>query len=234
MRKILLYSGGMDSYLIDKLWNPDIKVYIDINTKYSANEIKRLPEDVDIIQFPLGKYEREDSIIPLRNLYFCMVICNEYEGDLEICLGATAGDRVLDKSQKFADKTSDILTYLYNPQHWNPDGRIIKINVDFKKYTKTQLLEKYISQGGDINKAWESSFSCYNPQNEEECWSCKPCFRKFIAFALNGYNASNHVADNALRYIRSEILPLIEKGDYGRLDEEEEILKVLYLYDNRY
>ena len=31
MKKVLLYSGGLDSWLIDKLWNPDFKLYIDID-----------------------------------------------------------------------------------------------------------------------------------------------------------------------------------------------------------
>ena len=34
-KKVLLYSGGMDSWLIDKLWKPDIRLYVDMNTRYS-------------------------------------------------------------------------------------------------------------------------------------------------------------------------------------------------------
>lgn len=32
MKKVLLYSGGMDSYIIAKLWHPDVKLYIDYGT----------------------------------------------------------------------------------------------------------------------------------------------------------------------------------------------------------
>ena len=69
MKKILLYSGGSDSWLIDKLWRPDEKVYVDMKTRYSSDEIKKLDKRVNIIEFPLGKYERDDAIIQLRNLY---------------------------------------------------------------------------------------------------------------------------------------------------------------------
>lgn len=233
MKKILLYSGGSDSWLISKLWKPDIKVYIDMKTRYSEEEIKKLDEDVKIIEFPLGKYERDDAIIPLRNLYLPMVICNEFpDDDLDICLGATAGDRVLDKSYIFADSASALLTYLYSPQHWIPGGRRIHVNIDYKKYTKTELLKMFIEDGGDINEAFKSSFSCYNPDNGKECWHCKPCFRKFVSFALNGMKFDSNIVNTVINYIKSEILPDIESGKYGRKKEEIEIMKVLKLYED--
>ena len=233
MKKILLYSGGSDSWLIDKLWRPDEKVYVDMKTRYSSDEIKKLDKSVNIIEFPLGKYERDDAIIPLRNLYLLMVICNEYPNqDLNICLGATAGDRVLDKSYVFADSASALLTYLYSPQHWIPKGRRIHINIDFKKYTKTQLLKMYIEQGGNIETAFNSSFSCYKPNNGKECWHCKPCFRKFVSFALNGMKFNKEIVETVISYINLEILPDILNGTYGRAQEEKEIMQVLQLYKN--
>lgn len=231
MKKILLYSGGSDSWLIDKLWKPDVKVYVDMETRYSGEEMARLGDDVTIIKFPLGKYERADAIIPLRNLYLPMVICNEFtEGDLEICLGATAGDRVLDKSEVFASLTSGLLSYLYSPQHWIPSGRTVKINVDYKKYTKAQMLAMYLERGGDIDLAFRSSFSCYKPVGGKECWRCKPCFRKFVAFALNGMKFESNVVQTVIEYIMKDIYPSIEEGTYGRKQEEEEIKRVVQMY----
>ena len=54
MQKILLYSGGMDSWLIDKIWKPDRRIYIDMPTRYSQQEIKSIKQrrnDVEIIVF---------------------------------------------------------------------------------------------------------------------------------------------------------------------------------------
>lgn len=66
-----------------------------------------------------------------------MRICNEFpDCDLQICLGATAGDRVLDKSPRFAEAASNLLSYLWQPQHWTK-GRKIEICLDFKSMTKT-------------------------------------------------------------------------------------------------
>lgn len=243
LTKVLLFSGGSDSVLISYLYKPDYLVYCDLGTEYSAEEIKKIKESkfgndprLRILDFKfLGKYERaSDSILPLRNLYLPMFICNEFPveeyGDLDICLGATAGDRVLDKSPKFAEDASNLLTYLYSPQHWIPEGRNIRINIDFKKYTKTDMLALYKEQGGNVEELFYESFSCYHPVDGKECWTCKPCFRKYIAYALNGMKFEKEITETVINYIKKEILPSIEAGTYGRADEEKEILFVLDLY----
>ena len=250
LTKVLLFSGGSDSVLISYLYQPDYLVYINMHTRYSEEEILKIKNSkfgsdprLRIIDFPfLGQYEREDAIIPLRNLYLPMIICNYFDadtyGDLDICLGATAGDRVLDKSIKFAEETSALLTYLYSPQHWIPEGRKVTINIDYKKYTKTQMLALYKQQGGDINELMNESFSCYDPIDGQECWCrngiCKPCFRKYIAYKLNGAYFDPSIDVSVCEAIKAEILPSIEAGTYGRAEEEKEIKEVLKLYEKEH
>lgn len=231
MQKILLYSGGMDSYLIDKLWKPDRRIYVDMHTRYSQQEIdciKKRRNDVEFIDFPLGQWEREDKIIPLRNLYLPMVICNiTGDEDVDICLGATNSDRVLDKSEEYVEKATDLLSYLYQPQWWIPEGKKVRVNIDFKKYTKEDLLKMYMEQGGDLDKAYNESFSCYEPDEEGNvCHKCKPCFRKFVAFASVGYEFPEEVLRKTIPYIGKEIIPQIEKGTYGRPTEEPYIVEI--------
>lgn len=229
MKKVLLYSGGMDSWLINKIWKPDYRVYVNMHTQYSQTELERikLEEDIIIIDFPLSQWERADAIIPLRNLYLVMVVCNTFpEDDLDICLGATAGDRVLDKSIEFADMTSNLLSYLYLPQHWCK-GRKVRVNVDFKGMTKTDLLNEYVKLGGSLEVPLKESFSCYDPDLEgNECWKCKPCFRKYVAFKTCGYKFDYLVDKEVYTYLRKEIIPKIEAGTYGRADEEQYIVKI--------
>jgi len=234
MKKVLLYSGGMDSWLVDKIWKPDLKLYINMNTRYSMEEIKKIKEldnDVIFIDFPLGQWEDNNSVLPLRNLYLVMIACN-ITGleDIIICSGATEGDRVLDESIDFMDKAEDILNYLYQPQFWVPKGKKIIINKEFKKYTKTDLLKLYIDQGGNVEEAFNRSFSCYSPINNKECWQCRACFRKFISFALNKMTFSQDIIDKNISYIKRKILPEITSGTYGSIQEEIEIKKILKLY----
>lgn len=231
MKKVLLYSGGMDSWLMSKLWKPDIKLYVDMKTRYSENELARIRKepDVQVVEFPLGQWEREDAIIPLRNLYLAMVACNVTGSeDVEILIGATAGDRVLDKSLEFVDKATDLLSYLYTPQHWIPEGKKVRVCIDYKQYTKTDLLKMFKEQGGDLEEAFTRSFSCYDPVDGHECWHCKPCFRKFTAFSEAGYEFSDDVARTVCSYIKTDILPDIEAGTYGRGEKEEHDIVDVY------
>ena len=73
MKKVLLYSGGLDSYLISHIWNPDVRLYIDIKGTYNEVEKAHLSSNVIIETLDLSKFEREDKIIPLRNLFFTMI-----------------------------------------------------------------------------------------------------------------------------------------------------------------
>jgi 7-cyano-7-deazaguanine synthase in queuosine biosynthesis len=222
--RVLLYSGGLDSWLIDKLWKPDVKLYIDMNTEYSKQEMQNLPKDVIIENLDLGKWERKDAIIPLRNLYLIMLATNY--GDV-ICTGSLAGDRSLDKSFTFYDKTEDMINYLYSPQWWIPEGRKIEIERKFKYLTKAELLQMYLDQGGSLEKAWKESFSCYHPIGMEPCKDCKPCERKFITFAEFEYVDKSWIPF-ILPAIERDMIPQIKAGTYGRGEKEEKVILNIY------
>lgn len=223
MKKVLLYSGGMDSWLIDKLWHPDVKLYVNLHTKYSKEEMSKLPDDVKVVELDMSQWEREDSVLPMRNLILLAIATNY--GD-EICIGATAGDRVLDQSVEFASMSEALLTYLYKKQCWTEE-RKIKVNLSHKNYTKGQLLRKYLQNGGDIDVAFNETFSCYHPHEGKECWSCEACARKYIAFAINGYSFDDDVTAKVRKYITEHILPNINNHDYDRNEEEKEILMLI-------
>lgn len=228
MKKVLLYSGGMDSWIIDKLWNPDIKLYVNMHTKYSDIEISKLPKDVTIIDFALGQWELDNSIIPLRNLYLLMVACNITDDeDVEICFGGTDGDRCLDQGYEFQKKAEDILSYLYQPQSWT-EGKKIKINTDFIHYSKPQLVKKYINCGGKLEDILNYSYSCYDNKDGTPCWNCKPCFRKFIALYNNGYIFSDDVIQKNIEYFNNVIYPdmlKVEEGKVYRCKDEDDAIK---------
>lgn len=207
MKKVLLYSGGMDSWLIDKIWKPDLKIYVNLHSEYSEEELKRLPKDVKVIDFPyLSKFTLSNSIIPLRNLYLYCIAANEtYFEDVEICLGALNGDRINDKSQLFADKLDDLLKYLYMPQQ-SQEGRDIQIVMPFKDNSKRELCEMYVKQGGTLREIYENSFTCYHPQDGKECHSCKACFRKAIPFIVAGMKFMPEEKEKIKKYLNSYVL----------------------------
>lgn len=222
----------MDSWLMNKLWKPDVLVYVDLKGRYNKQEIDHLPENCNILDFDLSKYERPDKIIPLRNLFLVMLAVINYadEEGATILLGSTAGDRVLDKAPTFAEKASDLLTYLYQAQWWNPIAKKIKVSVEYKDKTKTDLIKMFQEQGGTVEQVWNESFSCYEPDEEGHvCYACKPCFRKATACFECGFRDFEPEEKIKLfNYIGKEIIPQIEAGTYGRGEKEEETIKDFY------
>lgn len=174
MKKVLLYSGGMDSYIISRLWKPDVRVYIDYHTPQTAIERSKLPDDVIIVDLPLDRFMSRDgkNVIPLRNLIFSAIAVNF--GDV-VALGGVADDIHFDSADEFVNDE----TRLFNKFFEHEDGRQVKIIVPYKHYTKEQLLELYISHGYSLDDLINESWSCYNPTDDgNECGCCSACIRK--------------------------------------------------------
>lgn len=219
--KVLLFSGGLDSYALRHLYKPDLSLYVNLHTDYSAVEMAKLDHQTTIVDFPgLLPFERADKIIPLRNL-FLLGVAAQFGN--EIALAATAGDRVRDKSRAFAAQASSMIAYLMS-DYWAETPRQYKVVLPVKHLTKRQLIQAYVERGGDPEELAARSFSCYQPTRElRECGQCKPCFRKWVAFRLNGIE----IEPDSRPYIQREILPLIEAGQYGRAEEERDILEAM-------
>lgn len=206
MKKVLIYSGGTDSWLISKIENPDIKLFFDIGTNSAKAEKSRLDKDViiDKTLMGLGSLEKADGsfILPLRNLYF---IARAAEYGEHIIFGTNKTDAHNDKTLEFATKVEDLLNYYYGP---SKDGlseiKDIKVDFGYKKYNKAELVKLYLEKGGNVEDYINKSFSCYTPivDNKDgnliytECHNCKPCFNKMMSLFVNncefpkGYLAS--------------------------------------------
>lgn len=174
MKKVLLYSGGMDSYIINYLWKPDVKLYIDYGTEQNKEEIKRLPKDVIIKRIDLSEYIENDgkSTIPLRNLLFANIAINY--GDI-VAIGGVKDDLHYDKSKRFARKSTRLFNFVLTKED---SKRKVKIVVPFRDYTKKELLQTYIARGGSINDLKTKTWSCYTPKKGKPCGECNPCKRK--------------------------------------------------------
>lgn len=206
MTKVLLYSGGTDSWLIDKIWKPDIKLYINTHGMYSAEEMANLPKNVRIFDMPfLGSIEEEETAyIPMRNLYFLMIASNY--GD-HICFGATGADiGTRDKDDKFITLTQELFDHMLKGNSFT-DDRNVHIERQFLEDGKYSLVKKYLEAGGDIKTFIESTFACHHPIDGKECMYCKPCSKKFLLGYYYGYQYTNEQLDNMVDYVQTYILP---------------------------
>lgn len=206
--KVLLYSGGMDSWLIDHIIKPDVLLFIRIHTPNNEMEYQKLLEllnkgkvkakKLKVIDFDLSEYERpsQNYFLPLRNLHF-VTLASHY-GD-EIYLGATGSSTHYDKNTTFADKAADVISYLLSESNEGP----VKIKLPFKDTTKTELLKQFIEEGGSIEDAYASTVSCYTPIDGKPCMSCTSCMSKFAAFYNNGYKFDDESLDRFMKYVEN-------------------------------
>lgn len=235
--KVLLYSGGMDSWLIDKIWKPDVKLYINIHGDYNESELRRLPEDVKIIDCPfLSEFELHDTkFLPLRNLYFLMM--GSHFGD-RVCIGATGGDwGNKDKTPEFLYTTEHLLRYLWSDKKVN---RSIDVEDRFVYIPKSDLLRQYIAHGGTADEVKEETFSCYTPIDDKECFDCYPCFRKFALLYANGATYTEEECYKMWKYVKKNIIPTKEEGGYAgtyytdRGKESEDLIKAVHMLKEKY
>lgn len=216
-KTVLLYSGGVDSWLISKICKPDVKLFFDIGTKSCQGEIKRLSSDVIIDNSfkGLGESERDDNfIVPLRNMYF-IAKAAEY-GD-HIILGTNKTDIHNDKLPPFAEKMEDLLNYYYGP---SLDGfcedRNITVDFSYKKYNRAELCKIYLNNGGSVEEAIKESFSCYTPvingESVTECYNCRPCFRKMMGFYVNNVTFPKGFLKKYEPYVQKKLDEYNESG----------------------
>lgn len=243
-KKVLLFSSGMDSYIINKLEKPDVLVFVDNKSEYSEVEMRYLKsQDYDNLVFVedfinMSSIELDNSIIPARNLF--LVTIASYFGE-EIILGATAGDRSTDKDLQFAWLSSELLSHIYEESHWCSKGRIF-INLKYKSWTKEDLVRSYveenlklgISKEKSVENLITDSFSCYHPTKEDmQCNRCKPDLRKFLSIlGATGINIDHYYpiglkpGEFFTKEVKKQWISELEK-DSSRGRESQETIKVL-------
>jgi len=189
---VLLYSGGMDSFCLSKLYKFNKILFFITGTLDNHKELLQLyraiehgvinENGVEIINFPLSKYELENKIIPHRNSLFCLIASNYGN---HIYIGTTIGDTTKDKDYVFKSQMEGILNYFGLDKHKNKDvGYPYQIIMPFKNLTKTQILHEYVSKGNSINDLLNYSRSCYT-NADLECGVCRSCLRKAVALQNN-------------------------------------------------
>lgn len=213
---ILLFSGGLDSYVAYFYLNKPTCLYIDIKHKYAKIEKETIHKLEEFMDQPvsiednilnLSKWEREDAIIPLRNIYMSMIATNY--GD-NIWLAGVEGDYTHDKNPIAFKKMSEFLSHSCE--------RKIKVDSPFWKMTKTDHVKWYIDNGYS-KKNLINTYSCFK-NGEIHCGHCPSCFRRWIAFYNN--DIVEKYENNPLDW---EMIPsYIEKmknGVYSRKRAEE-------------
>lgn len=184
---ILLFSGGLDSFLAwHKLGKPQT-LFVHIGMPYNEKEqraIGRLievePELISMLTsigiLNLSLTEKPSHEIPMRNMYLAMV-ASMYGDDIWFAFnkGETVNESH-DRSADFAISAENTLSYLH--------GKRIHIDSPFWGVTKAQAVAEYLKNGGNSTHLL-LTMSCFS-EEDGHCGQCGSCFRKWVALEFNG------------------------------------------------
>lgn len=232
-KSVLLFSGGMDSLIMNRLLKPDVLLVVSMGADYEDREFGSILNlskhgDIDggkvkILYDVLGlrAYERDDAIVPNRNAH--LVLLASMYGET-IWIGAVSGDRSYDKDEQFCAHMKALLDHMWEEQHWT-ERRTFRVEIPFKILTKTRMVANYLMCGGSAASLLRS-YSCYS--NAQPCGHCKPCFRKWVALVNNDIviPPNYFAADPAQAPWLPELLPAIRAGKY-RGAEDADIARAL-------
>lgn len=195
MTNVLLFSGGLDSFIHWRLLNHPPCVYVNAGHRYEDAEIsaierlsERIPElkVTQVGRLYLGDLEAEDSHIPYRNLLFAIIAVLQMDTPSDpvkrVYVGALSGEISRDKSDKFFKDATSLLSYMEKP---------IKVEAPFRRLTKSALVSLYLKSGYSEQDLYLTR-SCYHAApSEKPCGRCMACFRRWVAMANNGITESH-------------------------------------------
>ncbi len=181
-RPMLLYSGGMDSFILWSILPKNVDaIYFDIGGRYSEQEkslIRKLNKasarQIKIVKLDFfGKnFEEDDGYIPYRNLIF--ILKATMLGYNQIYFGMVA-EWQRDKSTKFFN----LCKFLAKDM----GKRDIEILTPFKGVSKSNILKDYLQYHSPMRLSLYSR-SCVSG-TKKECGICKSCLSKYIALVNN-------------------------------------------------
>lgn len=243
MDRIVLYSGGPDSYIthfeVDRLFGKDdriLPVHFRLNHSYGKLELQSVfstvPETAVVEELrSLGEWEEEDAYLYHRNSFLCLA-ASKLSEESTIYLSVQKDElSVPDRSPEFLEKMNELF-------------EVLKINSRLESLwlekDKTDMFAHYKEHGGrieDLTNTW----SCYHPRTAEtplehatvHCGDCPACLRRYIAFRcafgqdLTVYNEDPFDSISAMDYYRAA-----EEGKYSK-ERCDRIFKALESRDAR-
>ena len=132
-------------------------------------------ECIEVVTKQIAKYEHESGIIPLRNAE--MLLCAAQHGE-QIYFGVIADEINSDKSPEFVEAIQSTMNISHRAQYWT-HGKNYNIKTPFRNYTKSDLVRRFLDNGGNLNRLL-TSVSCYDA-GEHHCGRCASCFKRWVA-----------------------------------------------------
>ncbi len=201
MKRILLYSGGMDSLIAWEYLERPETLYVDLGHLYADKEIEAVKStvpDTTILSYPgIGKYEKQDAEIPARNLFLSILAAQE-GADIIYMIVQKDEMSIPDRTMPFMEDASAMLSKLF--------GRFIKIYTPFSDKDKTEMVAWYITNDSSVESIQnlQNTVGCYEG-GTRHCGNCPACFRRYVAFMNNGISVDFELTERIKNFYKSRL-----------------------------
>jgi hypothetical protein len=202
---VMLYSGGLDSFVTWRLLGQPKAVYFAIGHRAEARELAMVEKvnekfggNIEVShRLNLADVEMPNGYIPYRNLFFIMM-ASYYSPNVVI---SQILEHAPDKNSRFYEKTSDLLEDITKGSFQQLEGGEIKVLAPFNRYTKTELVRQYKARGLPMEDITNFSTSCYS-NKEVNCGECSSCFSRYVAMENNGVHEEYAVVPDAQKFAK--------------------------------
>lgn len=219
--RILLFSGGLDSFIAWHYLNYPPVLFMKAGQSYESKEFatvkyfssryKNMELHIDE-SINVSSWEEPNDYIPYRNVFFTMVA--SLYAPLVYLVGIR-GDSVDDNNPA---ATNNMGRFYNNFNH----NESVKITSPFYEMSKSQIIRWYLKSGLSQNDLLRTR-SCYDNRSKNQCGKCGSCFRRWVAFENNGikerYDSPPWQWGEAANYIQK-----MKIGLYDPLRTEETLL----------
>ena len=188
-KKVLLSSGGMDSFLLAHELELEgaLHLFVNVGQEYGRKEWAAAQfaadcagAEIKTIQVSdMAQFEhKQTGIIPFRNAE--LILCAAQFGE-DIYLGVIADEVNSDKSPEFLAAMKTVLDISHRAQYWT-EGREFQLKTPFRGYTKTELVKRYVAAGYPLPNLFKT-VSCYDG-GDVHCGRCSSCFKRWVALTV--------------------------------------------------
>lgn len=244
MKIVILYSGGLDSFILKKYAEktyPDAEVkclYYKHGADSEDKEIERLPDFVEVrnldwLSQKIRPVVKKDDpfagaiYIPGRNLVFAVLAASQELAD-EIWMGTVWDEdnpQGTDKNELFRSSTSSLISYVLSPF-------IDKVALRFpfveNLWTKAKCVEWAINNGVEV-KDIVQTVSCWHQKEHRPCGQCKQCFKRYFVFFLNGFTEDYVVSPVFSRYGQDLIQQYLHSYYHDKPNRDEmNVIDMIY------
>lgn len=220
MNDILLYSSGLDSFILWHLYPHVQPVYFDLGLRYSKFEIAHVRKinseyatqhglkHIKVVK--VGFYDKADETeggyIPYRNLILMLKGAMAFQPD-NIYFGVVC-EWQRDKSKPFFRLVEYLIHNLGSKQ-----GYRTKIRTPFYRKNKSTILKMYLKDHS-IEPLLKYSRSCITNE-PKECGTCINCQRKYTALLINGIDTDRIFTDTLkVSAIKKQFITRTFKEDF--------------------